>query len=114
MRGERREDLTLQLLHILGLSSCTASVSSMENTELVVLRFFLCFRRVWRSSCISLELSLKVVRRGAWESQEVMVSSGGGGRGQLWSLFMVEVGRDWEVTSRGDKPSHSTWERERL
>ena len=102
------------MLHRLGLSSFTGSVSSTENTELVVLRFFLCFSRVWRSSCISLELSLKVLRSGAWESQEVMVSSGGGGRGQLWSLFMVEVGRDWEETSRGERSSHSAWERERL
>ena len=93
-QDERRQrpHLTLELLHMLGLSSFPDS--STVNTELVVLRFFLCFISVWRSSCISLELSLKVARRGAWESQEVMVSSGGGGRGQFWSLFMVEVGRD--------------------
>ena len=110
MRGELRPYLTLlQLLHRLGLSSFTTSVS--VNAELVVLRFFFCFSSVCLSSCNSLELSLKVEMRGSWEWQEVMVSSGGGGRGQLWSLFMVEVGLAWEVTSRGDKPSHSSWER---
>ena len=81
------------------------------NTELVVLRFFLCFSSVWRSSCISLELSLKVVRRAVCESQEVMgrqgaalVSLHGGGGpglggdqsgGQTFTLQLGEV----EVTA---------------
>ena len=60
------------------------------NTELVGLRLCLCCFRVFFICLLLGTLDI----RGAWESQEVMVSSGGGGRGQFWSLFMVEVGRD--------------------